>query len=1204
MREIALLTLLITGCLPSYHAKADEGFRSTVERQNALASRSGDWLEGYGNYLRGELIDYSSHLDECRQAFLCRTTDGRMEIEWETREIPEDHSGTAASFLVVAGFDRKEEAHVFDIFVNDVPRFSFSSTEKKDWVVSGEEGGSLEFISFLIDQHGDGQGYLILNLPVEWVGAGNAARIKVRGRAESAQTWFMVYRCKEALSRLHSRAAREFWLDLNIEGNGPGSKITAGGPASLIGKTLRIGISNFPAVKLSMKKQGTGSAGAGKLRRSIVAQQGSDLILELTGFPPHQISGLYEDRIQTRLLQEVLVRAEGISQPPSGWRLSLEQRYQEDLHRNLQLLSSGDKNPGSIHLMSSSHQDIAWMDSPEQCRIDRDLLLITPTLALMEEQADYRHDMEHVLMLREYLETHPGSYDRIYKLSVQGRLAWGATYNEPYEEMYGGEALIRQLYLGKRWIEGLFPGVRTNVYWNPDVPGRSLQMPQILSRSGVKYMMISRHAEGIFHWGSPDGSSIITYSSSHYGLSRVALRKGLLSGLDHLAAQAVSWRDGISTGAANAFPVLSTEDMSPPVDYSELISTWNGFNSTSFETNSSSTLNLPPARYSTAEEFLDDYMSSDPDLPQITGERPNVWAYIHGPSHQRALAAGRAAGVLLPAAEKFASIQALLEKNWDVYPVRLFDEAWEAAIYPDHGWGGKNGDVTDSTFEAAFRKGRAMALQIIDSSLAAVSRHISASDQPGQPVHVFNSLSWVRSDPVELKIKKDLLHGDRGIRLVDERGVPVPAQYVRSGPGGQLSADEISLVFVASDVPPIGYRTYYLQFAGADPGLELVEEQITEIENIYYKLRLGRGGIESLFDKQLSVEVFDTERFLGGELFTMRSVGNGAGEFADVQQPDMTGFQKVSEVTGPWRLLEQGPVRTVITADAVMEHNRVSQRLIIYHAIRRIDHEVDLLDWDGTLYREFRLAYPLAFDRARVAYEVPFGTVRVGTDEIPGAAGERYVRTCSEVSPRGIDQWIGASGANCGFTLASGVAVADYMDPTDPLNRNTIIQPILLASRHSCHWEGLPYAQEGDHHFRFSLTTHLPGWENGYHFGRQLNEPLFPVFGHRNVQPAPLPAHMSFFSVDRPNLIISTIKKAEDDGALILRVYEAEGAGAEAVVNTFMPVSGVYETDMIERDPDRIAHGRKSFNVEIGHNAIRTFMLKTVENTQPDKTHE
>ena len=60
----------------------------------------------------------------------------------------------------------------------------------------------------------------------------------------------------------------------------------------------------------------------------------------------------------------------------------------------------------------------------------------------------------------------------------------------------------------------------------------------------------------------------------------------------------------------------------------------------------------------------------------------------------------------LPDAEKFAAINGLLEGNFRNYDESGFDEAWEAKIYPDHGWGGKGGEITDRLFLSKFVKAR------------------------------------------------------------------------------------------------------------------------------------------------------------------------------------------------------------------------------------------------------------------------------------------------------------------------------------------------------------------------------------------------------------------------------------------------------------------------------------------------------------------
>ena len=100
---------------------------------------------------------------------------------------------------------------------------------------------------------------------------------------------------------------------------------------------------------------------------------------------------------------------------------------------------------------------------------------------------------------------------------------------------------------------------------------------------------------------------------------------------------------------------------------------------------------------------------------------------------------------------------------------------------------------------------------------------------------------------------------------------------------------------------------------------------------------------------------------------------------------------------------------------------------------------------------------------------------------------------CADVHPRGIENWIGASDDKFGVTLSSSTAVADYIDPAGLSSGSLLLQPIMIASRRSCHHLGNEYLQTGNHYFHFSLTSHKPGYENGYKFGRQSNEKLLVV---------------------------------------------------------------------------------------------------------------
>ena len=134
------------------------------------------------------------------------------------------------------------------------------------------------------------------------------------------------------------------------------------------------------------------------------------------------------------------------------------------------------------------------------------------------------------------------------------------------------------------------------------------------------------------------------------------------------------------------------------------------------------------------------------------------------------------------------------------------------------------------------------------------------------------------------------------------------------------------------------------------------------------------------------------------------------------------------------------------------------------------------------------MALPVDILQAKLTYEVPFGAVEIGKDELKEPAGERYMTIPSEIHPRGMENWVNASGKDFGITMSSSVAAFDFKDVTGLAEGATLLQPILLASRKSCHSEGNEYLQTGDHDYFFSITTDKPGTENSFHFGRQANE--------------------------------------------------------------------------------------------------------------------
>ena len=635
---------------------------------------------------------------------------------------------------------------------------------------------------------------------------------------------------------------------------------------------------------------------------------------------------------------------------------------------------------GHLHIISSSHQDIAWMDSPEKCIVFRDKNCITPALAMMAKDPAYSFTMENMLNFMEYVDRHPERAEEIARLTREGRMEWGATFNQPYESLNSGEQLIRQAYFGRLWIKRNFPGADARVYFNPDVPGRAAQMPQILAKSGIPYLVMSRYHEGFYRWTSPDGTSVLAYSPGHYGNAAATLNAPPDEGAKAILEKLAKWSGYYAArGLPPEYPLLNSVDFSQPTDFGGLIRNWN------------ETAPKPKAaavmKYSTARRFFEAIDVKTAKLETITGERPGLWLYIHGPTHHLAISAEREAGRLLPAAEAFSTVRALLEGSFAGYPAGRLEAAWMAAIYPDHGWGGKEGQITDRLFRKKYEFARDEGREVLTSALAGIAARVKTRPEKGTPLIVFNSLSWPRTDPVTALVTPRTAT----FRLIDAADTDVPYQRL---PSGDPAAPGAALIeFIARDVPAFGYKTLYL-VEGAEPSPDKPAPAADDeaLENDFYRIELAPGGVKRLYDKELGRDVLDTGKFLGFEVFTMRSMGNGAGEFGRVQQPTMEGFDKTSLHQPRWRLVdgESGPLRTVYLLEQPLRNCTVRERLIVYHGVKKIDCEVSLLGWDGEPYREFRLALPIAAADGRVAYEIPLGVLEVGSGEAKGTGGPAY----------------------------------------------------------------------------------------------------------------------------------------------------------------------------------------------------------------------
>ena len=106
------------------------------------------------------------------------------------------------------------------------------------------------------------------------------------------------------------------------------------------------------------------------------------------------LTSLNQEIKKQRLLQKSLLINE-LKKENNVTKIYCKRIYKPHTVDNILKLSQSDLSKGNLYLMNSSHQDIAWMDSPEKCAIERDTMLLT-LLFQKASNSDptYRFDVE------------------------------------------------------------------------------------------------------------------------------------------------------------------------------------------------------------------------------------------------------------------------------------------------------------------------------------------------------------------------------------------------------------------------------------------------------------------------------------------------------------------------------------------------------------------------------------------------------------------------------------------------------------------------------------------------------------------------------------------------------------------------------------------------------------------------------------------
>ena len=125
-----------------------------------------------------------------------------------------------------------------------------------------------------------------------------------------------------------------------------------------------------------------------------------------------------------------------------------------------------------------------------------------------------------------------------------------------------------------------------------------------------------------------------------------------------------------------------------------------------------------------------------------------------------------------------------------------------------------------------------------------------------------------------------------------------------------------------------------------------------------------------------------------------------------------------------------------------------------------------------------------------------------------------------------------------------------------------------------------PEADQGEHRFAYSLLPHAGGWdEQIVAEAYALNDPLIlwanrgkrtKDGGRRTDSATPVLRPSSFVNAVLPNVVIETVKQAEDGQGVIVRLYESQRRRGNLTLTTGFPLACAWRTNLLEENQEEL----------------------------------
>lgn len=270
---------------------------------------------------------------------------------------------------------------------------------------------------------------------------------------------------------------------------------------------------------------------------------------------------------------------------------------------------------------------------------------------------------------------------------------------------------------------------------------------------------------------------------------------------------------------------------------------------------------------------------------------------------------------------------------------------------------------------------------------------------------------------------------------------------------------------------------------------------------------------------------------------------------------------------------EDGPVagvRQVYRYEQAGKVSVLSQEVRLTAGSARLDF-VTHVDWRAS-GRMLRTSFPVDVHANEATCEIQFGWLRRPTHQNTTWDLAKY-EVCAQ-------RWVDLSERGYGVALLNDCKYGHQL-------RDSVLDLNLLRSPHYPD----PTADRAEHDFTYSLYPHPEDHIGGgvLQEAAALNTPLrVAELSSTGSTSVPLG---SLLSLDVSNVVVDTVKRAEDGAGLIIRLYETDGARTQVQVRLDLEFGSAALVDLMEEHAVPLTVVDGTITVSFGPHEIQTLLL-------------